>query len=84
MTVTTRRKRYHAGRWYCQEINRHATFTEISTGVHAGLVIFDGPAHYSYATRRRPEPCIHAGVFATDRPTEFCGSCRRDVPRCEL
>lgn len=31
-----------------------------------------------------PEPCIHPGVFAADRPAEHCDSCGRDVPRSEL
>lgn len=33
---------------------------------------------------RPEEPCIHPGVFATDREFEHCWTCDQDIPRSEL
>jgi hypothetical protein len=50
----------------------------------------DGPFYDAapYPAGNRPDPkdheCIHPGVFATERPSERCGSCGRNIPRSEL
>jgi hypothetical protein len=46
------------------------------------------PAPGTYQTHEPPPSpamrCIHPGVFATERETEYCSTCGREVPRAEL
>lgn len=58
--------------------------TDFHVSWHLDRMVEDGELIKNADGSYSEVKCIHPGVFATERPYEFCPTCQQNVPREQL